>query len=100
VTGTGDDDAIAALTALRARFDTLDDQLVELMAARLRLAEEAAPLKQALGRPVVDPLREAEAASRRRTRAHELTGNASLTGVVDDVFAVLVHASRARQARR
>lgn len=97
---TGPDDTIAALAALRDRFDALDDQLVDLIAARLRLADEAAPLKRALGRPIIDPIREAAAAARRRTRAHEVAGDAGLGGVVDDVFAVLVPASRARQARR
>ncbi len=88
-----------ALAALRARFDAIDDQLVGLIAARLRLADEAAPLKRLLGRPIVDPEREAAAAARRRDRCRAVVGDASVDGVVDDVFAVLVHASRARQAR-
>lgn len=93
------DDTLAALAALRDRFDALDEQLVDLIAARLRLADEAAPLKQALGRPTVDPGREAAAAARRRARARAVVGGGSVDGVIDDVFAVLVHASRARQAR-
>jgi chorismate mutase len=94
-----DEDTTAALAALRDRFDALDDQLVDLIAARLRLADEAAPLKRTLGRPIVDPIREAAAAARRRQRARDVAGDLGLDGVVDDVFAVLVAASRARQAR-
>jgi len=96
----GPDDAAAALAALRDRFDALDDQLVDLIAARLRLADEAAPLKRALGRPIVDPVREAAAAARRQARARVVGADVAVDGVVDDVFAVLVQASRARQARR
>jgi chorismate mutase len=100
VSGTTQPDAAAALAALRDRFDALDDQLVDLIAARLRLADEAASLKRDLGRPIVDPVREAAAAARRRQRARDVAGDVGMDGVVDDVFAVLVPASRARQARR
>ena len=97
--GVGERDPVAALFALRARFDDVDDRLLALIAERLRLADEAAPLKAALGRPAVDPAREAEASARRATAIAGLLNDKDAVSVADDVFAVLVRASRARQER-
>ena len=102
-----DAEATAALAALRARFDDVDDRLLALIAERLRLADEAAPLKAALGRPAFDPGREAEARARRAAVIAGLSNRTDEDGengedavsVADDVFEVLVRASRARQER-
>lgn len=97
---SGAPDPAAALVALRARFDDVDDRLLALIAERLRLADEAAPLKVALGRPVTDPAREAEAAARRSAVMAGLLNDEDAVSVADDVFEILVRASRARQASR
>lgn len=88
-----------ALNALRTRFDAIDDQLVALIVERARLADEAGAIKQSMGLAVRDLAREETSALRRRARAEALIGDDSLGPLVDEVFAALVAASRARQDR-
>jgi chorismate mutase len=88
-----------ALSALRTRFDVLDDQLVALIVERTRLADEAGAIKKSMGLPVRDLAREETSSLRRRARAKALIGDDSLRPLVDEVFAALVAASRARQER-
>jgi chorismate mutase len=87
------------LGALRSRFDAIDDQLVALIVERARLADEAGAIKKSMGLAVRDLAREETSALRRRGRAEALIGDDSLGPLVDEVFAALVAASRARQER-
>ena len=88
-----------ALGALRTRFDAVDDQLVALIVERARLADEAGAIKKSMGLAVRDLAREDASSLRRRARAKALIGDDSLRPLVDEVFAALVAASRARQER-
>ena len=104
----------AALAAVRARFDAVDDAIIAAITERLRLADEAAAIKGPTGAPVLDAAREARSSARRAAMIADLLGRdhggandvataahdvAEVAEVVDAVFAVLVAASRARQAR-
>jgi chorismate mutase len=82
------------LRALREAFDAVDDEIIAAIAKRQALALEAGRLKAALGRPVRDDVREAEAAARRRDVAN---GVGADVDVVEVVFAALVDDSRRRQ---
>lgn len=95
----------AALAAVRARFDAVDDVIVAAVVERLRLADEAAAIKQAAAAPVLDAGREAASASRRRQVLDGLLvqhddDGLDVRAAVDEVFDILVKASRSRQARR
>ncbi len=96
----------AALAAVRARFDAVDDVIVAAILERLRLADEAAAIKQAAAAPVLDAGREAASAARRRQVLDGLLGHGDdddgldVRATIDGVFDVLVAASRARQGRR
>lgn len=96
----------AALAAVRARFDAVDDAIIAAITERLRLADQAAAIKGPAGAPVLDAPREARSRARRAaliadvaTGAAGVAEVADVAEVVDAVFAVLVTASRARQAR-
>jgi len=59
----------ARIEALREEIASVDDALVELIGRRLAAAREIGALKQSLGRPVLDPAREAEVVRRAAERA-------------------------------
>jgi chorismate mutase-like protein len=85
------------LAALRRAFDDVDAQLLALLAERQRLARAAGEVKRAAGLPIIDEQREAAAAAARRVRAAALGLDAAF---VDDVFALVVGASRRAQGAR
>ena len=60
------------LTAIRARIDALDDELVLLLARRAAAAKAAMDLKAAAGQPVFDAAREAEMLTTVRAKARAL----------------------------
>lgn len=60
------------LRRLRREIDRVDEQLLELVAQRLRLAEEVAGLKSRLGLPVRDEAREQRIIAKVRERAKQL----------------------------
>lgn len=64
----------AALARLRREIEAVDAQLVALVAARTRLAAGVGAAKRALGRPTLDPVREAAVVR----RAAELARDAGL----------------------
>jgi chorismate mutase len=64
----------ATLARLRHEIETVDAQLVALVAARTRLAADIGAAKRALGRPTLDPVREAAVVR----RAAELARDAGL----------------------
>ena len=73
---TAGSDAAAGVTedrldALRREIASVDDALVELIGRRLAAAREIGVLKQSLGRPVLDPAREAEVVRRAGERARD-----------------------------
>ena len=52
-------EALAQLRACRQDLETLDHELVNLLARRLMIARRTAGLKRASGLPILDPEREA-----------------------------------------
>jgi 3-deoxy-7-phosphoheptulonate synthase len=83
-----DEDPAAALVALRARFDSIDHQLIALLAARADASRAAVLLKAAFGKAVVDAAREQSAAASRAELARTLRVDEDLVrAVFDDVVA-------------
>jgi chorismate mutase/prephenate dehydrogenase len=94
---TSGDETRAALTALRARFDDVDAQILALLAQRAALSREAGTLKQAKGLAIVDVAREHAAADARRVVGRGLGLD---DDIVDDVFsAIVLHSRRVQGAR-
>lgn len=62
---------LAGLPALRARIDDLDQQLLDIVAARLQVCEEVAALKAGSDTPVIQPARVREVITTRRQAAIE-----------------------------
>ena len=91
-----DQEARAALDDLRARIASLDDQLVDLIAQRLRTAESIGALKASLGLPVLDPAREAEVVRRAAAGARERGADPELVRAV--LWQIIDHARRVQQA--
>lgn len=82
------------LDDVRERLDALDRQLVEVLARRFAVGDEAARLKRALGIPVHDPVREEQVIS----QAREWARSAGLPEEhVVDLFRRIVSISRAAQ---
>jgi chorismate mutase-like protein len=79
------------LAALRRSFDDIDARLLQLLAERAQLAVAAGRVKRAAGLPIVDDVREADAARTRRIQAGALGIDPAL---VDEVFAAIVRHSR------
>ncbi len=60
---------VAALGALRAEIESVDEALIGALARRMTLAREIRAVKQRAGQPVLDPAREAAVVSRASARA-------------------------------
>ncbi len=60
------------LSEFRSRIDTLDDQLVRLLAERFDITKAVGAYKATAGLPPADPAREAEQAARLREVAEEV----------------------------
>jgi prephenate dehydrogenase len=82
------------LRETRDHIDTVDREIVALLARRAQLQERAARAKAALGAPVLDAAREAEMLEARRTWATESKLDAD---GVDDVFRAVLAMSRRSQ---
>jgi chorismate mutase len=82
------------LSGLRAAIDDVDRRLVELMAERLRLADQTLAAKRRLGLQAVDVRREATVVARgaRLAREHGLEPE-----LVRDIFWRLIELSRVSQ---
>ncbi len=80
-----------ALESLRKRIDEIDEGLVDLIAARLRVAQEAAAVKEAHGLGLVDLAREAQVVRRAAQQARE---KGLEPEVLRDVFWRLIGLSR------
>jgi chorismate mutase len=87
------------LSEVRARFDEVDERLVRDVLARLDLADLARAAKAREGKSIVDLEREQRQGAARAALVDQLGASAEQLAVVEAVFAVLVDASRRRQAR-
>ena len=89
-------DPAARLQEIRAAIDTIDDQLLTLLAARTELALEAGAAKVALGRAVQDPEREVALLSRVAAR-----GAGALTPEdLVELWTLLMAATRRAESQR
>jgi prephenate dehydrogenase len=83
-----------ALKQTRDHIDAVDREIIRLLAQRAQLSLRAAGAKAALGAPVLDGAREAEAMGARRAWASELKLD---TEAVVDVFRAIMTMSRRAQ---
>ncbi|MBZ4421800.1 prephenate dehydrogenase/arogenate dehydrogenase family protein [Myxococcus sp. RHSTA-1-4] len=81
----------SGLTEIRERIDVLDREMVELLARRARLVQQAARVKAEHGLPLPDLGREASLLETRRQWAAELKVDAN---AVEDVFRAVLRFSR------
>jgi chorismate mutase len=89
-------DAAAALAALRARIDTLDAELVALLARRFAVTDDIGQLKARHALPPADPAREAA----QRARLHALATDAGLDpAIAETVLRTIIDAVLERHAR-
>lgn len=84
-----------SLPVLRAMIDTLDRDLLQIMARRMSLVAEVAAYKRANGIRIRDPRRERDVLDDRRDRAREL---GLPVGEIESIFRVLLRSSRDHQA--
>jgi chorismate mutase-like protein len=84
----------ASLQSAREQIDTIDRRLVDLLAQRQAVVDEISALKDASGRAVRDPEREAQLLARLRDHA-ERTGLAP--DLVEAIYACVLDHSKARQ---
>lgn len=83
---------MSGLEGARGRIDRIDEQIVRLVVERTSLAAEVAVHKTALGLPVLDAAREREV-----VRAAREAAGPDLADTAEQVMALLMAASRARQ---
>ncbi len=90
----GDLDAPGRLDAARERILEVDEALVRLCGERLELVLEIGRAKSEMGKPVLDPAREAAVVRRAAERARELGVDPEL---VRDVIWRIIDAARQAQ---
>lgn len=91
----GMDPSPRSLPVLRAMIDSLDRDLLQIMARRMSLVAEVAAYKRAHGIRIRDPRRERDVLDDRRDRAREL---GLPVGEIESIFRVLLRSSRDHQA--
>jgi chorismate mutase len=88
------DAALDALTRCRQQIESVDRELIQLLAKRVGLSKEIGAIKKIAGLPTLDPAREAEVIRRAAAMARE-------TGISDekvrDIFWHVIGLSRAVQ---
>ena len=89
--------ALARLEELRSELLDLDEKLIRLLGTRLERVLEVGRIKAALGRPVLDPGREARVIRRAAEQARELGVDEEL---VRDVIWRIMAAAREVQTGR
>src|SRR3954470_8390695 len=89
------DDTERPLPLLRAMIDSLDREMLQLVAQRMALVAEIAAYKRQHGLRIRDPQRERELLEDRTSRAEEL---GLPRGEMESVFRLLLRASRDHQA--
>ena len=85
------------LAELRALLEEVDDELIRLVGRRRDLVLEVGAVKEGLGRPVLDPTREARVVRRAAERARALGVDEEL---VRDVIWRIMASARDAQAGR
>jgi len=85
------------LAELRRRLEELDEELIRLVGRRRDLVLEVGRVKEALGRPVLDPTREAQVVRRAAERARALGVDEEL--VRDVVWRIMASAREAQTGR-
>ena len=89
------DAALDALGKYRQQIETIDRDLITLLAKRVALSKEIGSMKKVAGLPTLDPAREAEVIRRAASMARD-------TGLPDekvrDIFWHVIGLSRAVQA--
>jgi len=83
-----------ALEGLRVQIDSIDQQLVDLLAQRLRVVQQVAEVKQQHDLPTFHPAREENLISARRAQA---TGAGLDPDYVEDLFRTVLRHSRVGQ---
>lgn len=88
------DDALDALTKWRREIESIDRQIIDLLADRVAVSKEIGATKKVAGLPTLDPAREAEVIR----RAAELARGAGLNDEkVRDIFWHIIGLSRGVQ---
>ena len=95
--GTGSRELEARLEELRERLEVLDGQLIELVGLRRTLVLEVGRVKEGLGRPVLDPVREARVVRRAAERARAAGVDEEL--VRDVIWRIMASAREAQTGR-
>ena len=90
-------DAEARLAQLRRGLEEIDEELIRLVGRRRDLVLEVGSVKEALGRPVLDPTREAHVVRRAAERARALGVDEEL--VRDVVWRIMASAREAQTGR-
>ena len=85
------------LQRLRREIDHVDESLIELLARRASLTRQVGDVKRDLGRPLVDPTREAELFRARRERARQ---RGVAPALIEDVLRRTIRDSYAAQEER
>jgi chorismate mutase/prephenate dehydrogenase len=85
----------AAIDALRARIDVVDQDLLRLLAQRMEIVTELAAAKRESGARVRDPARERHVLADRRRIARELGLSEE---IIESLFRLILWASRDQQA--
>lgn len=93
----GPDPPAERLEELRRRILELDEELIRLVGERRDLVLEVGALKKELGRPVMDPKREAQVVRRAAERARALGVDQEM--VRDIVWRIIAAAREAQEGR-
>lgn len=91
---TADRDLESTLARLRDRLEEVDGELIRLVGERRSLVLEVGRLKDALGRPVLDPTREARVVRRAAERAREMGVDEEL--IRDVIWRIIASAREAQ----
>lgn len=86
--------AVRLLSDLRSRIEDLDRQIVDLIVARTKLAEEAGHAKRVAGLPLFDPVRESRVME---TAAQEARQAGIPDADVRQIFRLLIGIARKSQ---
>lgn len=93
-----DADAKDQLLAFRDRIIELDREIVRVIGERRALVLEVGQIKESLGRPVVDPGREAEVVRRAAAISRELGVDEELTR--DVIWRIIASAREAQEGQK
>ncbi len=92
------DELEARLDALRERILALDEEIIRLIGERRALVLEIGEVKEALGRPVMDPAREAAVVRRAAELSREMGVDEELTR--DVIWRIVASAREAQEGSK